>query len=134
MKFSLLSKLGCFLYAILMGIGVVLFVVGEVQAQRVSNEIAILSGLDKITGRTTRFEVPIGQVYRFGALQITPRACYASSKDEPARTSGFLEVYEVVQDKKVQRIFAGWMFSDSPGLNAVEHPIYDVWLEDCKKN
>ncbi len=37
-------------------------------------------------------------------------------------------------DKKVRRIFTGWMFADSPGLNAVEHPIYDVWLKDCKQN
>ncbi|WP_208435315.1 DUF2155 domain-containing protein [Bartonella phoceensis] len=103
------------------------------QAERVSNGIAVFAGLDKITGRTTRFEVSLGEVYQYGALQVSPRACYTSSKDEPTRTTGFVEVNEVTLDKKVRRIFTGWMFADSPGLNAVEHPIYDVWLNDCKQ-
>ncbi|WP_455480161.1 DUF2155 domain-containing protein [Bartonella sp. B23] len=105
-----------------------------VQAERVSNGIAVFSGLDKITGRMMRFEVSLGEVYQYGALQVSPRACYTSSKDEPTRTTGFIEVNEITLDKKVRRIFTGWMFADSPGLNAVEHPIYDVWLKDCKQN
>ncbi|WP_455466954.1 DUF2155 domain-containing protein [Bartonella sp. B39] len=106
----------------------------EVQAERVSNGIAVFAGLDKITGRVMRFEVSLGEVYQYGALQVLPRACYTSSKDEPTRTTGFIEVNEITLDKKVRRIFTGWMFADSPGLNAVEHPIYDVWLKDCKQN
>ncbi|WP_336276214.1 DUF2155 domain-containing protein [Bartonella sp. CB178] len=102
------------------------------RAGRVSNGIAVFAGLDKITGRTTRFEVSLGEVYQYGALQVTARACYTSSKDEPTRTAGFVEVNEVALDREIQRIFTGWMFADSPGLNAVEHPIYDVWLKDCK--
>lgn len=105
-----------------------------VRAERVSNGIAVFAGLDKITGRTTRFEVSLGEIYQYGALQVTPRACYTSSKDEPTRTTGFVEVNEITLDKKVRRIFTGWMFADSPGLNAVEHPIYDVWLKDCKQS
>ncbi len=111
-----------------------LFSIVGVQAERVSNGVAVFSGLDKITGRTTHFEVSLGEVYRYGALQVTPRACYTSSKDEPTRTTGFIEVNEITLDKKVRRIFTGWMFADSPGLNAVEHPIYDVWLKDCKQS
>ncbi|WP_354190077.1 DUF2155 domain-containing protein [Bartonella silvatica] len=114
--------------------GAVLSSVYGVQAERISNGIAIFSGLDKITGRTTRFEVALGEVYQYGSLQVIPRACYTSSKDEPNRTTGFVEVNEIRLDKKIRRIFTGWMFADSPGLNAVEHPIYDVWLKDCKQN
>jgi hypothetical protein len=33
---------------------------------------------------------------------------------------------------EIKRIFTGWMFAASPGLHAIEHPIYDVWLTDCK--
>ncbi|AGF75669.1 hypothetical protein BVtw_06890 [Bartonella vinsonii subsp. berkhoffii str. Tweed] len=106
----------------------------EVQAERISNGIAVFAGLDKITGRTTRFEVSLGEIYQYGALQVMPRACYTSSKDEATRTTGFIEVNEVTLDKKIRRIFTGWMFADSPGLNAVEHPIYDVWLKDCKQS
>ncbi|ABM45125.1 DUF2155 domain-containing protein [Bartonella bacilliformis] len=132
MKFCLVSKFRHFSCVFLMGMVGVLLWVGNMQAKRVSNTIAVFSGLDKITGRTTRFEVPIDRVYQFGALQVTPRICYTSSEDEPARPASFIEVNEVTLDKKTQRIFTGWIFADSPGLNAVEHPIYDVWLKDCK--
>ncbi|AQX27869.1 MULTISPECIES: DUF2155 domain-containing protein [unclassified Bartonella] len=123
-----------FFYIYLVGGIVILSTVGCVQAERVSNEIGIFSGLDKITGRVTSFEVYIGQVYQYGALQIIPRVCYTSSENEPARTTGFVEVNEMTLERKIRRIFTGWMFADSPGLNAVEHPIYDVWLKDCKKS
>nr|WP_330168818.1 DUF2155 domain-containing protein [Bartonella grahamii] len=133
-RFFLLLGGKRFLYFFLMGILVFLSLNSGVQAERISNGIAVFAGLDKITGRTTRFEVTLGEFYQYGALQVTPRACYTSSKDEPTRTTGFVEVNEVTLDKKIRRIFTGWMFADSPGLNAVEHPIYDVWLKDCKQN
>ncbi|WP_336294185.1 DUF2155 domain-containing protein [Bartonella sp. CB169] len=132
MRTFLVSGIRNLFYFCLLGIVVVLFSVCRIQAERVSNGIAVFSGLDKITGRTTRFEVSLGEVYQYGVLQVKPRACYTSSKDEPARTTGFIEVNEITLDKKIRRIFTGWMFADSPGLNAVEHPIYDVWLKDCK--
>ncbi|MBX4336234.1 DUF2155 domain-containing protein [Bartonella raoultii] len=134
MKFFLVSGLRRFFYIFFVGVIVVLSLDFGVQAERISNGIAVFAGLDKITGRTTRFEVSLGKIYQYGALQVTPRACYTSSKNEPARTTGFVEVNEITLDKKVRRIFTGWMFADSPGLNAVEHPIYDVWLKDCKQS
>ncbi len=134
MRFFLLLGVRHFIYIFFMGILVFLSLNNGVRAERISNGIAVFAGLDKITGRTTRFEVTLGKIYQYGALQVTPRACYTSSKDEPTRTTGFIEVNEVTLDKKIRRIFTGWMFADSPGLNAVEHPIYDVWLKDCKQN
>ncbi|QUG72614.1 DUF2155 domain-containing protein [Bartonella quintana] len=120
--------------ACFMGIVVLLSSMGGVPAERVSNAIVVFAGLDKITGRTTLFEVSLGEVYQYGALQVTPRVCYTGSKDEPTHTTGFVEVNEITLEKKVRRIFTGWMFADSPGLNAVEHPVYDVWLKDCKRS
>lgn len=101
-------------------------------AERVRNQIAEFSGLDKITGRITTFTAGIDETVQFGALQVTPRVCYTSAPDEPARTDAFVEVDEITLDRQIKRIFNGWMFSDSPGLNAVEHPVYDVWLKSCK--
>ena len=69
---------------------------------------------------------------QFGALQLTPRVCYTRPPTEPTNTTGFLEVDEVTLDSKYRRIFTGWMFASSPGLHAIEHPIYDVWLVDCR--
>ncbi|WP_273720850.1 MULTISPECIES: DUF2155 domain-containing protein [unclassified Bartonella] len=134
MRFFLRLGLRRFFCCFFMGVVVVFSTICRVEAERMSNGIAVFAGLDKITGQTTRFEVSLGEVYQYGALQVTPRACYTSSKDEPTRTTGFIEVNEISLDKKVRRIFTGWMFADSPGLNAVEHPIYDVWLKDCKQN
>lgn len=102
-------------------------------AQPIANPVATFAGLDKITGRITRFDVYIDETVLFGALEITPRACYnRSSKDTLQRTSAFLEVNQVSLDGSTKRLFEGWMFADSPALNAVDHAVYDVWLIECK--
>jgi hypothetical protein len=100
--------------------------------QRISNPTAIFAGLDKITGRIISFNVAIDETVQFGALQVTPRVCYSRPPTETPQTDAFVEVDEVTLKGEIKRIFTGWMFAASPGLHAVEHPIYDVWLTDCK--
>lgn len=102
------------------------------QEERISNRVAEFSGLDKITGRIITFDVYIGETVQFGALQVTPRICYSRPATETPKTTSFLEVDEITLDRKIRRIFSGWMFADSPGLNAIEHPVYDIWLKNCK--
>ncbi|MBB3310549.1 hypothetical protein FHT78_002293 [Rhizobium sp. BK196] len=106
----------------------------QAQAARIDNPVAVFSGLDKITGRITTFDVYVNETVQFGALQVTPKACYSRDQSEAQKIDGFVEVDEITLDRKIRRIFTGWMFADSPGLNAVEHPIYDVWLKDCKQS
>ncbi len=101
-------------------------------ADKIKNPTAVFSGLDKITGRIVAFEVAVDETVQFGALQLTPRVCYTRPPTESVKTTAFLEVDEVTLDNKYRRIFTGWMFASSPGLHAIEHPIYDVWLVDCK--
>ena len=102
-------------------------------AQPLAHPVATLAGLDKITGRITRFDVYIDETVLFGALEITPRACYnRPATDTVQRTSVFLEVDQRSLDGTTKRIFTGWMFADSPALSAVDHPVYDVWLIECK--
>lgn len=103
-------------------------------AETISNPIAAFSGLDKITGRITDFDVYIDETVQFGALQITPRVCYTRPPTETQRTSVFVEVDQVSLKGGTQRIFTGWMFADSPALNAIDHPVYDIWLVDCKQS
>ena len=102
------------------------------RADKIKNPTAVFSGLDKITGRIVSFEVAVDETVQFGALQLTPRVCYTRPPTESPKTTAFLEVDEVTLDNKYRRIFTGWMFAASPGLHAIEHPIYDVWLVDCK--
>ena len=108
---------------------------GHVQspsANKIANAVAVFSGLDKITGRIISFDVYIDETVQFGALQVTPRACYSRPSTEAPLTDAFIEVDEITLNRKVRRIFSGWMFADSPGLHAVDHAVYDVWLTDCK--
>jgi hypothetical protein len=107
-------------------------VIAEPPSQKIVNKGALFSGLDKITGRIIAFDAAIGETVQFGALQVTPRVCYTRPPTETSNTDAFIEVDEVTLQGDVKRIFTGWMFASSPGLHAVEHPIYDVWLTDCK--
>ena len=102
-------------------------------AETISNPIAAFSGLDKITGRITNFDVYMDETVQFGALQITPRVCYTRPPTETQRTSVFIEVDQVSLKGGSERIFTGWMFADSPALNAIDHAVYDIWLVDCKQ-
>ncbi len=103
-------------------------------AETIANPVATFDGLDKITGRVTTFDVYIGETVQFGALQITPRACYTRPPTETQRTSTFIEVDQVSLQGSLKRIFTGWMFADSPALNAIDNAVYDIWLIDCKQS
>jgi hypothetical protein len=102
-------------------------------AERITNSVAEFTGIDKITGRIITFDVYINETVQFGALQVTPRVCYSAPESEEPKTDSFVEVDEITLDRKIRRIFTGWMFAESPGLNAVEHAVYDVWLKACKQ-
>ena len=109
------------------------FAAQPVAAQRIENGTAVFAALDKVTARISRLEVPLGETREFGALKITARACFSRPPTEPPKTSTFAEVDELQLDGNLRRIFSGWMFAESPGLNAVEHPVFDVWLTECAK-
>ena len=102
------------------------------RADRIANPIAVFTGLDKITGVTTTFETKVGEAKQFGGLIVKADVCYSRPATEEPKTTSFVEVDEVQLDDSLKRIFSGWMFAQSPGLNAVEHPIYDVWLVNCR--
>jgi hypothetical protein len=107
-------------------------VVTEPPQQKIVNKQAVFSGLDKITGRIISFDVDINETVQFGALRVRPRVCYTRPATENANTDAFVEVEEITLQGEVRKIFSGWMFAASPGLHGIEHPIYDVWLRDCK--
>ncbi len=105
---------------------------GGARADKISHPGAIFTGLDKITGRIISFEVATDETVQFGTLQITERACYTRPATEAPQTITFVEVDEVDAKNEYKRIFSGWMFAASPGLHGIEHPVYDIWLTDCK--
>ena len=105
---------------------------GSAKAERITNPIALFAGLDKITGVTTSFEIPIGEERRFGGVIVRPEVCYTRPVTEQPKTTSFVRVDQVEMDNTRKPIFSGWMFAESPGLNAMEHATYDVWLTGCR--
>lgn len=106
---------------------------GAAQPEVIENPIAVFSGLDKITARIISFEALIDETVQFGSLLLTPRACHTRPPTESPNTTAFIEVEDVSLDGSVSPLFAGWIFAASPGLNAIEHPVYDLWLLDCRQ-
>ncbi len=105
---------------------------GGAAAEMTAEPIAVLQGLDKITARVSRFEAPVGQIVRFGTLSIVVRDCAKSAPEERPENAAFVEITENRPGEQQLRRFSGWMFSSSPALSALEHPVYDVNLLECK--
>ena len=95
-------------------------------------ETAVLQGLDKITARISTFEAPVNVAARFGSLEIVARRCLKTPPEEPPESAAFLEIVDVRPDSPSVPLFTGWMFASSPAVSALEHPVYDVWVVDCK--
>jgi hypothetical protein len=95
--------------------------------------VALLQGLDKITARVSKFEAPVGTPVRFGTLSIRVRDCEKNPPEEPPESAAFVEIDEMRPgEDTARRVFSGWMFASSPALSALEHPVYDVNLLDCR--
>lgn len=104
---------------------------GAAAAERLP--VAVLQGLDKITARVSTIEAPVGEVTTFGSLAITPRACDKRPPEDPPESAAFLEIRDAPAGEAPVDLFSGWMFASSPALAALEHPVYDVWVIDCRK-
>jgi hypothetical protein len=101
-------------------------------AAMTSEPIAILQGLDKVAARVSRIESPVGASVTFGTLSILVRDCETAPPDAPPDNAAFIQIYETPPGEQTKRLFSGWMFSSSPALSGLEHPVYDVTLLACK--
>ena len=107
-------------------------VVSAWAADMIPEPLALMQGLDKISARVSQFEAPVGTSVRFGTLSVVVRDCQRSPPEERPENAAFVEVYETRPGETRTRLFSGWMFSSSPALSALEHPVYDVNLLECK--
>jgi hypothetical protein len=108
--------------------------------------VAVLRTIDKLSARTTTFEIPLEKTVKFGSsLFIRVKACRKSSPLDQPENAAFLQIWEhkekkeaftkgavATEEEKPAWVFSGWMFSSSPGVSAMDHPVYDVWVIDCK--
>ena len=97
-------------------------------------EVAILQGMDKVTARVSTIEAPVGEVVKFGTLEIIARHCDKRPPEETPESASFLDIWEVREGEAAVSLFRGWMYASSPALSALEHPVYDVWVLDCRKS
>ena len=99
-----------------------------------ANAVLLMTGLDKITGKPTQIAAPLNVPVKFATFTITARYCYSTPPSETPETSAFVQIDDHRPDQPEHRVFSGWMYASSPGLNGVEHPLYDVWVISCKTN
>jgi hypothetical protein len=104
-------------------------------AATLEHKVAVLQGLDKVTARVSEFRAPLDEPTRFGSLEIVARTCRETPPTEPPESAAFLEIQELppasAADTTPVPLFSGWMFASSPGVSALEHPVYDIWVVDC---
>jgi len=101
--------------------------------QMIERPAARLQGLDKVTARTTTFDIRAGETKVFGSLRVTLRACRENPPIEAPESAAFLEVVEIKPGEQAETVFSGWMFASSPALSAMEHAVYDVWVLSCQE-
>ena len=94
--------------------------------------VALLEGLDKITARVSKLEARVDAPARFGTLSIRVRDCEKNPPEETPESAAFLEVVEAQPGEAPVPLFSGWMFASSPALSAMDHPVYDIGVLDCK--
>ncbi len=118
-----------------------IFAFGSVgSAQSLSSKpgrTVVLRGLDKVTAITHDFEVEIGKPKTFGSMTIKLSYCRKRPPEEVPEVFALLTITDRKTDGsgneiEAEPIFNGWMFASSPALNSLEHPVYDVWVLDCK--
>lgn len=104
-------------------------------ATAASYPVAVFGGLDKITAKVSTFEATKDKPTRFGALELIVRACDMRPPEDTPQTAAYVEIRQINEEDDTvdpAPIFKGWIFAESPGLNGLEHPVYDVWLKTCK--
>jgi hypothetical protein len=97
-----------------------------------SLDTAVLQGLDKVTARIVTVEAPVGEPVHFGSLEIIARACKKRRPEDQPESAAFLDIWELRPGEPAASLFRGWMFASSPALSAMEHPVYDLWVMDCR--
>ncbi len=105
---------------------------GSVWPAAAREPVAVLQGLNKITARVSEIEARMNRTITFGTLEVTVRACFKAPPEEPPESAAFLEIRDIKPGAEAEVLFTGWMFASSPALSALEHPVYDVWVLDCR--
>jgi hypothetical protein len=94
--------------------------------------MAVLQALDKVTGRVHVLNVVVDQPARFASLTLRVRSCRKSLPEDSPESAAFLDIQDTSPKGEKKTVFSGWMFASSPAVSAMEHPMFDVWVVDCR--
>lgn len=108
-----------------------LSMINAVNAAEISTNAALMQAMDKVTGRVNKITVPVNSKIAFGDFSLVLRACKKRPAEETPENFAFIDVTDKSFGTDEYNIFRGWVVSSTPGINAIEHPIYDVWLLEC---
>ncbi len=97
-------------------------------------DTVVLGGLDKVAARVSTFSGSVGAPIKFGTLEIRADTCVTHPPEETPENAAFLEIFQLLDGGKKEKVFSGWMFGSSPALSALDHPVYDVWVMRCENS
>lgn len=107
------------------------FVAHSGVAAEIPTNAALMQAMDKVTGRVNKMTIPVNSKVSFGDFSLVLRACKKRPAEETPENFAFVDVTDKSFGTDEYNIFRGWLLSSTPGINAIEHPIYDVWLLEC---
>ena len=111
-----------------------LFFYQDSNSEWLDNKSAEFNALDKITARTKKLEISLNEEENLGSLIIILKSCQNRPPDYLPESAAYIEIFDFLNqsEDKQNLVFSGWMFSSSPAISALEHPIYDISLVSCK--
>ena len=115
----------------LLFVAIFLFISYSSNAKPVEGQIVELQILDKITTKVKSVEIGINENLKLGSLLIEIYACYKRPPEEIPEDFVLLKIFDELSEN-FSLIYQGWMISSSPAATPLEHPIYDVWVKNCK--
>ena len=104
----------------------------SVLADPIEGNLVTIQILDKITSRLEQQNIEVGKKIRFNSFEIEVFLCLKRPPEEIPEDFVLISVLDEIKDNEFEQVFKGWMISSSPSVTPFEHPIYDLWIKDCK--
>ena len=116
---------------------IILFTASSAYADNLVGEAVVLRALDKVTATTQDYTVKVGETLQYGSLSVDVKHCEKKPPEEIPETFAFLQIFDKRTDgqgeeTEGEKLFSGWMLASKPAISALDHPVYDVWVLDCK--
>ena len=125
-----LGKVSSVLFFIL--IFQIIFIKANSETSIYSEKFAEILVLDKVSSKTTKLKLTIGEELFFQNLNINILKCQNSKFDDDPEVTAFMQVIDLKnKDKDKVFVFNDWTFASSPSIRPFDHPVYDIWLKKC---